>query len=162
MASKTDIAWAAGLFEGEGCLTQGRIGRDRRPYPHMVVSMTDEDVVRRFHRVVGFGNVTEKKPSPSEHKVQWRWDAAGWECLDRFAALLGPYLGQRRQRRLAELLLSYVPPPPHPNTLTTHCPAGHEYSGGNLITYKDGRRACRQCARAARRRYKVRQREGVA
>lgn len=33
----------------------------------------------------------------------------------------------------------------HVNALKTHCPAGHEYSEGNVKLYK-GRRTCRTCA----------------
>lgn len=29
----------------------------------------------------------------------------------------------------------------------THCPSGHEYSGDNLIVYKNGFRLCRSCNR---------------
>ena len=29
----------------------------------------------------------------------------------------------------------------------THCPAGHEFSGDNLHTRKDGSRSCRRCGR---------------
>lgn len=37
---------------------------------------------------------------------------------------------------------------------TTHCPEGHEYAGGNLIVYSDGKRRCRECRNTqARARY---------
>lgn len=38
----------------------------------------------------------------------------------------------------------------------THCPQGHPYSGENLYTYPDGRRACRTCALDAKHRYRKR------
>lgn len=37
----------------------------------------------------------------------------------------------------------------------THCPQDHPYSGENLYVYKDGRRACKECRREARRRYRA-------
>lgn len=33
----------------------------------------------------------------------------------------------------------------HLNSLKTHCPKGHPYSGANLIIRKSGRRRCRAC-----------------
>ena len=51
-----DIAWATGLFEGEGCITaSGGTAAARTPELHL--DMTDEDVVRRLAIVLG-GNVT--------------------------------------------------------------------------------------------------------
>ena len=38
------------------------------------------------------------------------------------------------------------------NAAKTHCPQNHEYIGENLYVFPDGRRACRECARAAGRR----------
>jgi len=48
---ETEIAWAAGLFEGEGSITQsGGI-------LHLRLKMTDESVVRRFEEAVRYGEV---------------------------------------------------------------------------------------------------------
>ena len=48
--------------------------------------------------------------------------------------------------------------PWHHERSKTHCPQGHPYSGTNLYTYPDGRRACRTCQRAASVRYEDRRR----
>ena len=37
----------------------------------------------------------------------------------------------------------------------THCPQGHEYSGGNLYVTPSGRRSCKECNRAAKRKYRA-------
>ena len=37
----------------------------------------------------------------------------------------------------------------------THCPSGHEYSGDNLYVTPTGRRACKECNRAAKRKYRA-------
>lgn len=46
-----EIAWAAGLFEGEGCMTRSGSQKVMR-----LVS-TDEDTVRRFWEIVAVGKV---------------------------------------------------------------------------------------------------------
>lgn len=43
-----------------------------------------------------------------------------------------------------------------PNRAKTHCPSGHPYAGENLYVYSDRRRACRECAKLATRRYRDR------
>jgi hypothetical protein len=55
MASSEEIAWAAGLFEGEGCIShmQRGSGLDLQ----IALAMTDEEVVRRFDAVVDRGRV---------------------------------------------------------------------------------------------------------
>lgn len=37
----------------------------------------------------------------------------------------------------------------------THCPAGHEYAGENLYVTPDGKRVCKECNRAAKRKYRA-------
>jgi hypothetical protein len=40
------------------------------------------------------------------------------------------------------------------NARKTHCPAGHPYNEVNTYRYPDGRRQCRICLRAARKRWR--------
>lgn len=44
------------------------------------------------------------------------------------------------------------------NRAKTHCPAGHAYSAENTYTDRRGRRTCRECQRAAWRRWNARRR----
>lgn len=37
----------------------------------------------------------------------------------------------------------------------SHCPSGHEYAGDNLYITPDGRRVCKECNRAAKRKYRA-------
>jgi hypothetical protein len=102
MPIREDLAWAGGLFEGEGCFTfrrtDGRAGV-------ATISMTDEDTLRRFHDVVGFGVLHQLTRSPS-HKPLWRWDARSFEHIQCLVAFLWPWLGSRRRKRAREVLLT--------------------------------------------------------
>jgi hypothetical protein len=97
VASAEEIAWAAGLFEGEGSITH--IGRRGQSFELQVaVNMTDEDVVRRFDEIVDRGKVYGPY-LPLSHgdrrKPFWHWVAigdAGHDALD----LIGAWLGTRR------------------------------------------------------------------
>ncbi len=103
--SATDIAWAAGLFEGEGCFTQGH-GNDatRTHLFRIIVVSTDLDVLERFKRVLGVGRISPVKHRlRPHHKQQWRYDLGASVEVLRCVELLYPYLGIRRRARADEL-----------------------------------------------------------
>lgn len=88
--SEAEIAWAAGLFEGEGnvALTQSGI--------QIRLSMCDEDVVRRWGAVVGVGKCYgpyTRKVSPKPH---WLWRISSTEEIIALFEAFRPWLGQRR------------------------------------------------------------------
>lgn len=95
------IAWAAGLFEGEGSITTSR-GRFR-----LQIEMTDEESVRRFHAIVAAGRVygpyTYTRPDGYIRNPVFQWKANGGEAA-RAGRLLRPWLGTIRRARLDEIL----------------------------------------------------------
>lgn len=147
-----DLAWAAGLFEGEGsaCLTAARKTRARR-YLLLQVMMTDEDVLRRFHAVVGVGNVTGPYQYVAAHSPKWKWQASG-----EAARLLASdphffdHLGERRRARITEVLAHVDSQPSSYRELPTHCRHGHEYTEENTYTWRRIR-TCRTCRREKRK-----------
>jgi hypothetical protein len=80
---KSDAAYLAGLFDGEGCITYKQKMRQRRPvekyYPtweiRMEINMTHQSVIRLIHEMTGVGTVAKKKPGKGQlgKKMQWRW-----------------------------------------------------------------------------------------
>lgn len=90
------IAWAAGLFEGEGCFTACRARRGPRQYMRASLAMTDEDVVRDFAAAVGVGRVNGPYRTTENRKPQWRWDLHGYGACQAFVQALMPWLGDRR------------------------------------------------------------------
>lgn len=100
-----DLAYAAGLFEGEGSLhVQHRSDNSRSPIAVMKISMTDEDVVRKFHEIVGVGSVGgpwADKRSES-YKPIWRWTTYGSKAK-ALCGQLWPWLGQRRRERITQV-----------------------------------------------------------
>lgn len=96
-----DIAWASGLFEGEGCLT---ISGSKYPCARMKLNSTDEDVVRRFHQVMGVGQVREERAMEKRGwKRQWEWYVANQDGVLEAIDLIYPLLGDRRRLRADEL-----------------------------------------------------------
>lgn len=99
-ATSEELAWAAGLFEGEGSISPRRNGK-----PRLQVKMTDEDVVRRLRDVVGgvvYGPYQAKATDGHDRKPYWVWTNGPRdpsEIFDHFR----PWLGARRLERAAEL-----------------------------------------------------------
>lgn len=91
-------AWAAGLFEGEGCIVTS--GRSRR----IELGSCDEDVVRRFHEVVGVGTIYHEHRENPAHRDLWKWSCSRYSDLAPLLAAFLPYLGDRRSQRVREML----------------------------------------------------------
>lgn len=93
-----DVAWVAGLFEGEGCVFL-QFGR----YPQLIVQMTDRDVIERLARIVGNGNITTPTPRPGTKQL-YRWTKQGREFVETFYNYVGPWLGERRNQQFLKAL----------------------------------------------------------
>ena len=95
--SAEDIAWVAGVFEGEGTIRirKGNYGAQ------VSVRMNDRDVIRRIHAVMGFGNLYE---AVCNGKPQYCYQVASAEHVCAFLAAVWRFLGDRRKARAAEAL----------------------------------------------------------
>jgi hypothetical protein len=102
---RAEIAWAAGLFEGEGCITQsgGRLA--------VRLNGTDRTVIDRFCGIVGEGKVygpyTQDGCADAalhRRKPYFVWVAYGGRGLN-VLLLLDPWLSERRRVRAFELIV---------------------------------------------------------
>ena len=102
-----EIAWAAGLFEGEGCIstTKHELKSGTHLYIKMSLSMTDFDVVEKFARIVGAGNLTPKRRGQEHWKDQLQWQCGSRTECTRILFMLAPHFGTRRRERMTEVLL---------------------------------------------------------
>lgn len=102
----TTIEWAAGLFEGEGSFFVNTIRKSGKTYnyPCAALKMTDEDVVRRFHKVIGFGKVWFNKSKVWNWKNTWMWRCHGHEETSKVFEMLRPFLFPRRVKAGIETL----------------------------------------------------------
>lgn len=100
-----DIAWAAGLFEGEGCITYTQRA------PVIAVRMTDKDVLERFASVMG-SKITGPYASQSKGgKPTYNWHVGGIRPVQDALRRLWPYLGERRRARAALVIAEYYESP---------------------------------------------------
>ena len=114
-----ELAWAAGLFEGEGSVHL----KPSRRYPAATLEMTDEDTVRRFHAAVGLGHVYGPRVRSVTRRPMWAWSVSGFEKTQALLALLWYGLGVRRRSRWAEVL-----------TQASHARLGRDPVTGRLIS----------------------------
>jgi hypothetical protein len=146
---KHEIAWAAGLFEGEGSL-----GYYSKKCSATLVT-TDRDVLERFAAVVGLGKIEKSprmpRPSNFAKKPQWVWKAVSFEDVQAIVAAFWPWLGERRRQRVAEVLREGALAPPESKYRSiawrhNKCQEGHSIDGANKYTNPtSGRVFCIQC-----------------
>lgn len=107
-----EMAWAAGLWEGEGCFFlrkhfnhQGR-GKDY-VYAGASIASTDKDVIDRFNEVIGL-SVNVRRQGSKKRKESWKplyvWYVSGVDQVEHLYNLLAPWLGKRRRERAEEVL----------------------------------------------------------
>ena len=138
--TRENIAWAAGLFEGEGSISI------KPQTAQLHLAMTDEDVVRKFHAIVGMGNVygpgiDKRKP---HYKPSWRWAVGGSKKSQALLAAFWPFLGARRQAKARDAISSCARRTPYGES-KVRCANGHEFTQENTYRSSQGKRACVTC-----------------
>ena len=109
--NQTDIAYIAGLFDGEGHVdyAQRWEKRTKGKYKvwriHCEIAMTDKYVLEWIHQVLGFGTLRPKKV-PKGKKPQWRWRCSFREAL-QFAKLIWPHV-QVKLHKIEQILDHYT------------------------------------------------------
>lgn len=136
-----EIAWAAGLFEGEGWW-----GFRGKTSAEAVIGTTDRDVAERFGDIVGLGSLTVERRTENGHKTLYRWSVSSAPGVKALIELFWPWLGERRQAS-AEAILERIAVCRGPNAQKTHCPHGHAYDEANTYLAPSGDRRCRACHR---------------
>lgn len=106
LTPKEEIAWAAGLFEGEGTWIVRQSPRSPFKTAVIALQMCDRAVVEHFARVMGCGSVTCERRSErnAAHSDIWRWTTAKREDCKRIAEMLLPYLEERRAAKAREII----------------------------------------------------------
>lgn len=106
----SDIAWLAGLLEGEGCFYMRQGGKYRgvpyQRYPAIDVAMTDKDVIMRVcamwnRKVVG---MTGRGKSRNKNwQTLWRAGITGTTAI-AWMFTVYPFMGARRKAKIREVV----------------------------------------------------------
>jgi hypothetical protein len=106
------IAWAAGLFEGEGCFTTGTWKQEiklkgqsyRKSSIRAKISMTDKDVLDTFASIIGFGKVKGPYTHPNPNtKPLYEWSVSG-KIAKKLFDVLNPYMHGRRCKQILDTI----------------------------------------------------------
>jgi hypothetical protein len=151
MTDAVEIAWLAGIFEGEGSVGTSWPTRTNRPYVQARIGMTDLDVLEHVQRVAGGrlkGPYTRNRRKPMYH-----WNLNGWDEVERLRDLIYPWLSARRREQFDRSLGARPTAAYDPGArgrAMTHCKRGHEFTPENtFVTVWRGKsmRRCLACHR---------------
>lgn len=104
MPTDVEIAWLAGLLEGEGCFSCSKPRQGRRAQLVVYVKMTDADVVVRAAKLIGAPSVRRVRDTRKENFSDcYQTRVSGAKAEDTMRLVL-PYMGERRVAKINELL----------------------------------------------------------
>lgn len=104
---REQLAWAGGLFEGEGGWSQQVYTTTKginRYYPRANLVSSDLDILEKFQTTVGFGKISPKRTNIGT-KCMWVWQTSSVEQTVALCAMLWEWLGSRRRSRIREIIL---------------------------------------------------------
>ena len=96
------MAWAAGLFEGEGCLR-----RKQDDHWALQLKMTDVDVVMHFASMYGLKVNHWDNNVPEHYLPVFECQTGKRDLIFRIVCDFYPYLGERRREKCDEFLAWY-------------------------------------------------------
>lgn len=106
---RENLAWAAGLFDGEGSIGRYRYTNHGKRYSRsqMTMHMCDRDVIARFVKILDVGVLNgpyNYSTKTTKRKSAWYWSIAGFERVQAVTAMMWPWLGKRRKAKAKQVL----------------------------------------------------------
>ena len=100
-----EIAYAAGIIDGEGTITLGR-EKATSPYRHLIVSVSSTTIdILRFLQTHYSGSISTHKTYAEHHLQSWSWKVQNRGALKLCSEVL-PYLLEPEKKRRALLCVS--------------------------------------------------------
>jgi hypothetical protein len=105
----TELAWAAGLFDGEGttCPHGRKASSGLKPGLRMTLSQknTGPEILLRLQAALGVGQVKERTDRPGV----WVWVCTSRPGCEQALRLMWPYLSTPKQKQARPLLRDWIP-----------------------------------------------------
>lgn len=98
-----NIAWLAGLLEGDGCF---QIKNGKARLPRITVAMLDKDIVEEV--AIFLKSTITEYPTPKGDKIMYKTTMSKRSVLEPLLLQLYPYLGKRRQEQVREMIAHYT------------------------------------------------------
>jgi hypothetical protein len=97
----SETAWAAGIFDGEGCVTWTN-GRHNKTLRLSVSQSGSPEIPARFGAAVGFGRLNGPYYYKKNRKAQYQWNVNGAEA-HAVMELLWPWLSSPKRDKYAAI-----------------------------------------------------------
>lgn len=101
-----ELAWAAGLLEGEGCWYVTPKGNSRSGYPRITYSQVHRYVLDRLRAATNLGKVygPRRLASRPTHKPHYEYCVWGFENVQAITAALWSFLGPVKRKQAKRVL----------------------------------------------------------
>tara|TARA_A100001515_G_C4556268_1_gene205102 strand:+ start:204 stop:536 length:333 start_codon:yes stop_codon:yes gene_type:complete len=106
MDSSNELAYLAGVFDGEGSFGIWSRGKDKKKGFRASIEMTDADVIMKFLVYFQVGQILFIKPKEKHYKPIYRWKVDLDRAIEVVRKML-PYLSKRRQIQFHETVGKY-------------------------------------------------------
>lgn len=121
-----ELAWAAGLLEGEGCFTW------LNGYPTITIEMTDKDVIERYAALFPTKRKRKVMQRPNKNYIgsgtprldSFRYEFSGPQAVS-VMFMLWPFMGERRRAKIEEIITTWR------KTNYKTSPGAHRHGGRN-------------------------------
>lgn len=138
MVSASDLHWAAGFIDGDGCVYQSRTT------PMITATQKDRWPLDKLVALFG-GTIYRHVRNESKGHIYYRWDLYGNAAAGVMMTLF-VLLSPRRQEKIREIIGRWKTQARGSfNARKTHCKNGHEFSVENTYLKPLGGRQCRTC-----------------
>lgn len=109
MSSDTEKAWAAGLWDGEGCAFVNNNGSGKQ-YFRMTISQADPEVLERFRKAVGVKGNLNGPVNYANRNPMWFLNYSAWDDTTRVVDAIYPYLSSIKRKQIEEKRSEVDPP----------------------------------------------------
>lgn len=105
--NREELAWAAGLFDGEGTVYLHRNRGAGGAWARLTIVQNDPQVLARFRDAVGLGNLLgpyrRNQEGRKVHNPFWSLHAASWRDTQAIAALLWRWLSPVKRAQITRV-----------------------------------------------------------
>ena len=100
MATKSEWAWFAGLYEGEGSV----VASLKNHQTHLTITSTDRDVLERARKIAGCGNINTWVPEQRNWRTRYTLTITRRDDVFYLLEKMRPWLGRRRTEQADKVI----------------------------------------------------------
>lgn len=109
MVSIKDIAWIAGLFEGEASFytyTKKRNKGASTSYPEFTIQSVDSDIIQRVAKIMNVVYISNVVPYGSTKQHSFKLRRCGSKAIEWMMTIYS-LMGKRRQAKLKQVIIAW-------------------------------------------------------